>query len=371
MGVMLDPELRDIIKPAEQNMPDWMHDMLCSGVFNKCMNCLMEEMKHECTPPIRASDLHDYFQAWSWPRRGHNKKLLQVFCKKQAKSSREAGLFKGTASEVISVFPIIATFVQRVVLSRGECVNACHALLLLCNALDMLLRVPRGTVSGEDLGNAITKFLLAYVLAFGYDALIPKIHDLLHLLHMFLLHNFLLTCWVHERKHRMCKRYCNDICNTISFERSVLGEVTGHQLFRLRQPDTFSFSVGLVNPKPARKKLADILHASFSDIWNPAMPYMTSVVARYCEWECCHRYDVVLVREPVGFSCGQVWFHASVNGSTLSCISMWTLIAMDGAYATWRFRDNPLLMDTTDILDCVIWSRTGDVVTTIIPYERA
>ena len=35
----------------------------------------------------------------------------------------------------------------------------------------------------------------------------------------------LIACFVHERKHRMVKRYCADILNTIVFETSVLSEV--------------------------------------------------------------------------------------------------------------------------------------------------
>ena len=90
--------------------------------------------------------------------------------------------------------------------------------------IDCFYYASRGGVSPDQLQRSVHRFLDRYCEAIGADHMTPKFHWLLHF--PFYLRHFgtLVSCYVHERKHRMLKRYCNDIRNTTVFEHSVLAE---------------------------------------------------------------------------------------------------------------------------------------------------
>ena len=83
----------------------------------------------------------------------------------------------------------------------------------------------------QQLQDAVERFLDAYCTAFGEAYMSPKFHWLLHFPQSLRNAGTLVACFVHERKHRMLKRYCNDIRNTTSFEHSVLAEEPPHCYF--------------------------------------------------------------------------------------------------------------------------------------------
>ena len=139
---------------------------------------------------------------------------------------------KGSVSELLSIYPILAHLVQHEYLEKGVLQDEAIALIRLADIVDLLVLVARGTVDPFKLHVAITEFMGAVVTAFGKDCLTPKFHQLQHLPQELHLHRTLVSCWVHERKHKMLKRYCQDVSNTIIFEESVLGEVSAHHLLK-------------------------------------------------------------------------------------------------------------------------------------------
>ena len=63
------------------------------------------------------------------------------------------------------------------------------------------------------------------------------------------------TCWVHERKHKVAKRYGADSRNTRIYGLSVLSECVSHQLVEVLDPDAFDVSVGIIQRTSAPKKV--------------------------------------------------------------------------------------------------------------------
>jgi hypothetical protein len=89
--------------------------------------------------------------------------------------------------------------------------------------LEMLMGIPRGIVTPADLRRAIASHLEQYKQVYGEVAFIPKCHYTLHLPDMFQRHGFLVSCWVHERKHKEIKRYGNALDNTHdNYELSII-----------------------------------------------------------------------------------------------------------------------------------------------------
>ena len=68
----------------------------------------------------------------------------------------------------------------------------------------------------------VEDFLAAYSLAFGVQWVTPKFHWLLHFGDHLRQVDMLVACFVHERKHKMVKRYVEKIMSDIIFERGVV-----------------------------------------------------------------------------------------------------------------------------------------------------
>ena len=200
--------------------------------------------------------------------------------------------------------------------------------------------------------------------------MIPKFHWLLHFWRHLQSFGTLLSCFVHERKHRMVKRYANDVTNTDEYERTVLNEVICTHLAQMADDETFNFTIGLVRPRAAPRVLRDFLTRSVGASDADELEIRTAHESRFSPLATCTKNDVVLVRSGSSFVAGQVWAHAEIDGVCVTLVSLWELLHVnaDRGDAEWRLQDNPLMIDTTDIIDTVIWMQLGDnVVRTLLP----
>ena len=62
-GILLDPALRDVVDPAEQNCFDWAHNIL-QGVFQHTLWLLLCVVKSYGIVP---EHINEYLQFWEWP----------------------------------------------------------------------------------------------------------------------------------------------------------------------------------------------------------------------------------------------------------------------------------------------------------------
>jgi hypothetical protein len=179
----------------------------------------------------------------------------------------------------------------------------------------------------------------------------------------------LLSCFVHERKHRAIKRYCNDVTNATAFEATSLKEVLCHHIAQLSRSETFDFSVGLVRPRNAPRKLAVVIEKALE---LPAGERIqTAAEGRFSALATCKVNDVVLLTVDGGMKAGRIWRHVECNGVAMSVISVWDFIRKVGNEAAeWAQTDNPQIVDMTDILDTVMWIESGvNVVRTLLPHH--
>ena len=101
-----------------------------------------------------------------------------------------------------------------------------------------------GPACSNDLRLAIDLFLGHCVDAVWKNNLHSKFHWLIHLPDELIRFKRLLSCWVHERKHKMVKHYAQNIYNTRVYERSILSEVTSHHLANLRRDSLSTCALG-------------------------------------------------------------------------------------------------------------------------------
>lgn len=184
----------------------------------------------------------------------------------------------------------------------------------------------------------------------------PKFHWLVHFPEHLRNHGFLVSCFVHERFHKIAKRYGTDIQNTSHYERSLLKQVICHVLFELRQDNVVDVCVDLIKPYSATKAAISFLSKTLRLELSKENCQM-SRVARVGFGTAAKGDVVLLAAEDGGIEAAEVWFHAKYNGNCVSLVSIWTFVAYDKAneLVTWTKTENPELVDTSLIQRAVVY----------------
>ena len=235
--MLLNPLLDNVLKPVSNFAHDWMHAMVVNGVWNTVMYLMMMALiaaGHRDAP----EKIGSYVTCWTLPSRVSSTALpvADAFATSRWKSSSKAKQFKCTASEALSMYPLVRAYIVHVYLRAEICVAQCQAYVDCCHVLDLLCSQVHGCVSVAQLKAAVDKFLRACLAAGWSDFLHPKFHWTIHLVLELRRFSALLSCWVHERKHAMVLRYLKDMRNTLKYETSILSETTCHHLHEFSSP---------------------------------------------------------------------------------------------------------------------------------------
>ena len=370
-GVMQDDELRAMADPTAHLLYDTMHVYYVNGIFNNHVGRLMEALKpHGITYAVLAT----YVAHWNWPSRVKNKTGKDAVAGKRAESSWKDGVFKCTASEALSLMPVLAQFVDAAVMGSASEDARRHGacFLLLATAMELLEGSARGKATPAELQRAIIAHLNAYKTLYGEDWMPIKFHLSIHFPMFLQRWGILPNCFVLERKHRMPKRYANEMRNTSSnWEANVLRECTAHHFaeFENNGPNHFQGAACLVNPctpkANARQKLIDELGIIAHDV-----AVTTSSTARINEWEICSKGDVVLVapqaaEQFVGqIQCFVALQHEGVD-AVFAGIRRWARLAAGARCSKWRRSDNLVIVAVDEISGSLIWAEAGGVVSVI------
>ena len=119
----------------------------------------------------------DYVQGHTWPSSIAGKISLDNALKPNDG-------FKGSASEALSLYPVIRSYLQHYpLLSHGspEVVLATQSYLALAACLDELKKSMRGDAKVDALASYIRTHLESFKVSFGQERMVPKHHYTLHL----------------------------------------------------------------------------------------------------------------------------------------------------------------------------------------------
>ena len=372
-GLLLDQELLDIVHPISQFCHDWMHGMLVHGVFNTVLLLLLNAA-HVAGARTIWTQLERYLSTWSWPKRiGSTSHLGELFGAGKPKKSNDAGYFKCSASQALTMYAVIGFWVQTVLVPAGIAVPACLAFLAMCDVLDMLQATALGIISHEALFLQVRAFLTLALAAGWKNWMGPKWHWLIHVRRHLHRWGCLLSCFTHERKHKLVKRYATAIENTIVYEKSILSETLSHTLAQLARPGVFLTSAHLVDPVKASIKVQVFLTHELQIQINPDDCWCSFEAKLSPAGSCCKK-DVVFIKPADGeaaYVAGEVWLHCETESVTMTLVSLWDLIRIDAGThcAYWHKKDQPTLVHTEDIIAAVISCNLRYSVRTLIPYQ--
>jgi len=365
-NILADVLFLGVLFPADQFMYDWMHGMLANGVFGMVAFLLMDALRLARVPDVYGS-LAEHVARWRWPRRLRVGSLAKVFAEKRREANRKAKLLRCQASEALSLFPVLEYFVSHVLIPAGVCLDECNVFLDLCAVLHCLTAVARRTVTPDMLRDSVNIFLANFVRVWGPESLVPKFHWMLHYALAYRRLGILISCFVHERKHKLVRRYGNDITNTPTIENAVVGELICDCVNSLSDPNVFNFENGLVRPRPASHALVAQLSSELN--LDEGQPIMTSSVSRFSPYEVCQKHDVVLVKEePNHAVAAQVLHHLDIDGMPLSLVAPWRFVRNDNDEPVWEVRRQPALIATSAIVAVCIWQPIDDdFARTLVP----
>lgn len=342
-GLLFDESLQNcILQPASQFMHDWMH-LLCVGGIGQTTIYLFLEAVSNTTGENIYKMIAGYMELWVLPK-SRTISLESLFAPKRQKSNKEANTFKRNASEVLAILPILSLFAQNVFMRANQCCKECQALVFVAELLELLQAIPHGFASPELIRGKVSQIQDKYEECGWGSYMHPKFHWLLHLGSHLSRWGLLISCWAHERKHRIVKRYSQDIQNTRSFEKSVLHQVVSHDLALLLDPEYFGQDARLKKQCRATNKVKDFFASAWSE---PVKTCYMCTSAHLSPAGVASKKDIVMLKTSKQVC--EVWLFAEVNGENVALLSFWTLLEDNGASTLWQTQDNPQLVSTSDI----------------------
>ena len=312
-GLLMCQQLRPMIKPASMLMYDWMHVYMVSGAFNHECGLLLGTLQHEAR--IGYKDIHEFVKQFVWPKR------MSVTGKTVFEKRSGSGELKCSASEGLSVYSVFRQYLHTATLTSNSRVReAVDCYFALCDVLDLLRRVIQGSVTSVELHAAIQNHLEKYKRTYGVDEWFPKLHYALHLGMMLEQHGCLISCFVHERKHKELKRTANNLQNTsATFEKTILQDCLYTQTKSLDDSNFIFVGPHLVSPRPASTDLIALL----SELSDDQAEIHTARDIMHSDGRIASQGDVV-VYDDGGTDCvGQAVFHVSIDQVCYSCIRPW------------------------------------------------
>ena len=370
-GVLEDNDLSEYVKPADQFVHDWQHGIFNNGMFNVLAYLFFNTIAKETKSLKIWRGFREYLNAWHFPRcLKFDPVKADIFSDTRIKSHKEAETVKMTASEGRCVLPVLSLFADMIGRGLGY-PFAADALRALCDLVEALAASSLGLSTPSGMKRIVATLARSIKSAGWESELIPKFHWAVHYPDELERFGVNLTCWVHERKHKLAKRYGQNQTNMTAYPKAVLTEAVAHQLHDILDPTALQISHALVQPHRASQAIASFMQ---TQVGRSGVEVLAANQACVPPMSTIMRNDVVLVKSIDGsnFTAGQVWLLSSVESlGDFALVSSWELESRDKAeFAVWRMRDEPSLIRLELILVSVSWVEISPRrARTLIPFQ--
>ena len=335
-------------------MFDWMHCFLVSGVYSLEVGLLLGVLS---TFGISNKDIHQWFQTVRWPASIEHRGVTGKTCfEKRSGSANDH--FKCSASEGLATYSPLRLFLMTQVSNRpdatAEVKQSCKSYFALAKVLDMLHSLLKGiVVEPTQLHDAVSTHMKLFTQTYDAEYVIPKFHYGLHLPTLLQKHGMLVSCFVHERKHREIKRFANQLTNTgCDFESSILECVAAAHLLDLSDMEHSVETDALIKPQPAPPDLRALM---ISAVGNDA-EIQYSKEAQFKKGERCFSNDLVVLDLADGKHVAEIWFHISADNVPMSVVSLCTVMGGN----MFKKTTEPLLVLTSAVSYVCTYVSQGD-----------
>ena len=266
-------------------------------------------------------DLGKYVSNWTVP--AHLPKLGRLFNPKRNKNNIEKGSFSSSASEFLTLVPLLLLYLCRIASVRDVgMIDYINSMIAALRVVEVLLAIRQGAVTPQALEEAIANHMRLFLAAWGVEWVVPKHHYARHLPDIMRIVGTLLGTLCNERRHRVAKRYTRDRKNTKRWSLGSLEEITCHHLWELSQP--FLSRVGQLNTCSPKGKTLRCLRQLFPGRADAAFSIANKAKVGY--GATCTRGDVVCFDFEGSRQVGRVMVHVAVDGEEVSIITKHTIL---------------------------------------------
>ena len=305
--------------------------------------------------------LNVYLRQFEWPKAYASGKDL---CKGSEYERAQPKDVKptGSASEFMSVGPAIRKWLEDVIKPTGLCPAHVESMLRCIDVLELLSRVHTGLVTSEMLAKGLATHYAAHVVAYGYTLFVPKHHYMLHIPRQLAKFTMLLTCYVHERKHKVVKRWAVPLCPKKGNNRSLLEECTLAHINAIQEPLLKPCLLDKVQANP------NVVAALKEKGFTSAEQALTGRTARV-QGRSIQTADVALFSDGVNTFVGEIRWFALVESDFVVGVSTWPVLRTCGMYQKVRVQENVSIAPASWIMQAMIYTpaQVGQVATVIMP----
>ena len=327
---------------------DFFHIYLVHGICNIECGLLLGSLRDAGFPERHITE---FLQSFNWPAQTAGSSPKNIL---QATREKKTSPLKASVSEMLNFLPVMRLFLLQFVCGNvgAGTQSVCRSFLLMARVLDLLQTVARGgSTTASELEAAIVEHSRCHLQAYGDEAWVPKHHMGLHLPEFLRRFGTLLSCFVHERKHKIIKRFASQKADTQKkYEESILMDIMAVQLTAMKD-EMPSTEVRLLQKSKATKQLQKLMQETFrsdGDVFQ-------ALRAVHGGGFHCSRGDVVEFSFMGTTTVGRIQFHAEVAERPLTCIVPWTHVH------GWTYvvpeRGQPVIVDASVIRACCIWSQ--------------
>lgn len=275
-GLLFDHELRPHLPQPLQRW-DGMHCLFSHGIAATELVVFLDVCKRQLN--ITYDDLEQFCNAAWLCRPNCRLDVKGIFSAKREKYSSQDNTWKGTASDLLSIYPLIHEFTERVVRPTALVPDEIASFAAMADIVRLYKRMKRSSSILPEhcagMKDALGKFGLLHQKAYGTEHIKPKFHYCQHIPQQLSTQRVLVDCFTAERKHRSMKQIANPINITGGFSVAVLSRALANQLAQM--PETLCSNVlckpfcesaevasMMKVPKAMISKSIDIHHATVS-----------------------------------------------------------------------------------------------------------
>ena len=239
-GLLFDTSLRDIYRPVDHTLRDWMHCMVGDGVANSVLGEALQALRR-CSYPL--DKVRDFMMECNLPAKygKANRDWLRDSRLKLHTLSSFAGI-------VLTLVPILYLFMLSFCNDDPRlagCFECVHLLHVICGILATGSSEPMKYI--DTLDELIPKLHKKFVEVFTSSKCKPKIHHMHHITDHMRWLGKLLSCFVTERKHRDIKDAALHVFRWM--EHTVLLDVVNQHCEQICSGHDLFEPMFLVNPR--------------------------------------------------------------------------------------------------------------------------
>ena len=242
-GVLWDHHCRQYVKPVSGWLRDWQHVMSVAGIANVEVQQVVAELRRSGVP---ATLITDYFSNFVVPK-GMGRVSQDWFTTSRlGKPSEEKDGWKGFSSELLTLVPILLSFLEVTVAPMGVMGRHIESFRLLDRLLKLFSIGAEGAALHLEL---IERTIVQHAAIFEvvHNSVIkPKAHHIFHLPDHIKNTGKLLSCFVTERKHRSVKQIANHVFR--NFENTLVRDMLNSQLEKATDRNLYVIEY-LCNPR--------------------------------------------------------------------------------------------------------------------------